>query len=88
MDLAGTVKNAIESLRIWEDTHLADVHAELGRLAKREQAASDAAAEPDAVNVHGPDAVFAAAPDEEPAVVEAPRDAGGKFTAAEPAGKD
>ena len=85
MDLAGTVKNAIESLRIWEDTHLADVHAELGRLAKREQAASDAAAEKPAAD---PDAVFAAAPDEEPAVVEAPRDAGGKFTAAEPAGKD
>ena len=67
MALAETVKSALESLKIWEETHLADVHRELAHLAGRVSAASEPAAQ------------------DEPAAAEAPRDAGGKFTA--PAGK-
>ena len=72
MALAETVRSALESLKIWEETHLADVHRELAHLAGRVSAASEPAAEEPAA---------------EPAAAEAPRDAGGKFTAAEPAGK-
>ena len=46
MAIAGTVRSAIESLKIWEETHLADVHRELAHLAGRVSAASEPAQAP------------------------------------------